>query len=248
MGARGGRPRRSATPAASAGTPPRRSRRSARRRRSCADASTRWSPRVVARRPAGRPRAVHEQRRLRRHPRQAARRALGRRAAHARRDRRRAPTHLLYLHGFRSSPQSAKARWMAAWVARAPARPRVGLPAAAALAAPRRWPTSARDRAAGRPRRTAVIGSSLGGFYATVVAERTGCRAVLLNPAVDPARDLAAHIGRADDVPRAGETLRLPRRVRRRAARDGAARAADAARSATSRSSPRATRCCRGAR
>ena len=42
---------------------------------------------------------------------------------------------------------------------------------------------------------TGVIGSSLGGFYATAVAERTGCRAVLLNPAVDPARDLAKYIG-----------------------------------------------------
>ena len=41
----------------------------------------------------------------------------------------------------------------------------------------------------------AVIGSSLGGFYATHVAETTGCRAVLLNPAVDPARDLAGAIG-----------------------------------------------------
>jgi predicted esterase YcpF (UPF0227 family) len=42
---------------------------------------------------------------------------------------------------------------------------------------------------------TAVIGSSLGGFYATWLAERWGCRAVLLNPAVKPARDLAAHLG-----------------------------------------------------
>jgi predicted esterase YcpF (UPF0227 family) len=41
----------------------------------------------------------------------------------------------------------------------------------------------------------AVVGSSLGGFYATWVAEETGCRAVLLNPAVDPARDLAGFIG-----------------------------------------------------
>ena len=41
----------------------------------------------------------------------------------------------------------------------------------------------------------AVIGSSLGGFYATTVAERHGCKAVLLNPAVDPARDLAHYIG-----------------------------------------------------
>jgi len=41
----------------------------------------------------------------------------------------------------------------------------------------------------------AVIGSSLGGFYATHVAEKTGCRAVLLNPAVHPARDLARYVG-----------------------------------------------------
>ena len=43
--------------------------------------------------------------------------------------------------------------------------------------------------------RMAVVGSSLGGFYATVVAERTGCKAALLNPAINPARDLAGHIG-----------------------------------------------------
>jgi uncharacterized protein len=48
-----------------------------------------------------------------------------------------------------------------------------------------RWPTE----------RMGVMGSSLGGFYATVVAERTGCRAVLLNPAINPARDLAGYIG-----------------------------------------------------
>jgi predicted esterase YcpF (UPF0227 family) len=40
-----------------------------------------------------------------------------------------------------------------------------------------------------------VVGSSLGGFYATWVAEQTGCRAVLLNPAVNPARDLARYVG-----------------------------------------------------
>jgi len=43
--------------------------------------------------------------------------------------------------------------------------------------------------------RMAVIGSSLGGFYATALAERLGCRAALINPAVAPARDLARHIG-----------------------------------------------------
>jgi predicted esterase YcpF (UPF0227 family) len=41
----------------------------------------------------------------------------------------------------------------------------------------------------------AVVGSSLGGFYATAVAEHLACRAVVLNPAVNPARDLAHHVG-----------------------------------------------------
>ena len=45
-------------------------------------------------------------------------------------------------------------------------------------------------------KQVALIGSSLGGYYATWIAEQLGCRAVLLNPAVDPARDLQAHIGR----------------------------------------------------
>jgi predicted esterase YcpF (UPF0227 family) len=103
-------------------------------------------------------------------------------------------THLLYLHGFRSSPQSTKARKFAAWVAAN--RPELvwwcpQLPAS---------PTAAmREVMAGvagwRVDRMAVIGSSLGGFYATAVAERRGCRAVLLNPGVDPARDLADAIG-----------------------------------------------------
>ena len=41
----------------------------------------------------------------------------------------------------------------------------------------------------------AAVGSSLGGFYATWVAEKMQCKAVLLNPAVNPARDLAKYIG-----------------------------------------------------
>ena len=40
-----------------------------------------------------------------------------------------------------------------------------------------------------------VIGSSLGGFYATWAAAEHGMAAIVLNPAVHPARDLAAYIG-----------------------------------------------------
>ena len=103
-------------------------------------------------------------------------------------------THLLYLHGFRSSPQSTKARILADHIAATHSRVRWWCP---------QLPPSPREAAAliaegiaSWPRQSmAVVGSSLGGFYATWMAERTGCKAVLLNPAVDPARDLAAHIG-----------------------------------------------------
>ena len=115
-------------------------------------------------------------------------------------------SHLLYLHGFRSSPQSFKARWLAGWVARhAPTLdwrcPQLPPSPAAALAAIR---ALAADWA---PATSAVVGSSLGGFYATVLAESLGCRAVVINPAVDPARDLAAHIGRQTMYHAADETF-----------------------------------------
>jgi predicted esterase YcpF (UPF0227 family) len=103
-------------------------------------------------------------------------------------------THLLYLHGFRSSPQSFKARRMAAavrehhpgvnwWCPQLPPSPRAAM--ALLRDGTRNWPRAG----------MAVVGSSLGGFYATCLAEDTGCRAVLLNPAVDPARDLGRYIG-----------------------------------------------------
>jgi uncharacterized protein len=103
-------------------------------------------------------------------------------------------THLLYLHGFRSSPQSTKARILAQhmatqhpqviwWCPQLPPSPRVT--AALLLEGTRDWP----------PDSMAVMGSSLGGFYATWVAQQTGCKAVLLNPAIEPARDLAKYTG-----------------------------------------------------
>ncbi|VTU18339.1 esterase YqiA [Variovorax sp. PBL-H6] len=103
-------------------------------------------------------------------------------------------THLLYLHGFRSSPQSTKARQMAQrvrerhpqvhwWCPQLPPSPQAAIDLVMRGIA--QWP---RDG-------MAVVGSSLGGFYATYVTGLTRCRAVLLNPAVHPARDLANYIG-----------------------------------------------------
>jgi predicted esterase YcpF (UPF0227 family) len=103
-------------------------------------------------------------------------------------------THILYLHGFRSSPQSAKARIMAQhmatnhpeihwWCPQLPPSPRAAM--TLLTQGIKDWPCAS----------MAVVGSSLGGFYATGVAEQTDCRAVLFNPAVNPARDLAKYIG-----------------------------------------------------
>jgi predicted esterase YcpF (UPF0227 family) len=103
-------------------------------------------------------------------------------------------THLLYLHGFRSSPLSTKARKVAAWMQEH--RPDVVWACPQLPASPRHAMDQILRTINGWPQADmAVIGSSLGGFYATAVAERTGCRAVLLNPAVDPARDLAGQVG-----------------------------------------------------
>lgn len=88
---------------------------------------------------------------------------------------------ILYLHGFRSSPQSFKARALAArldelgradeWRC-----PVLSVAPLAAIAA-------AEAEVAGVPaQRVTVIGSSLGGYYATWLAEKHGWRAVLLNP------------------------------------------------------------------
>jgi uncharacterized protein len=103
-------------------------------------------------------------------------------------------THLLYLHGFRSSPRSFKAQRMQAVVEQR--HPRVTWCCPQLPPSPRQAMARIGEAIASWPRdRMAVVGSSLGGFYATCVAEDTDCRAVLLNPAVDPARDLAGHIG-----------------------------------------------------
>lgn len=104
------------------------------------------------------------------------------------------PTHLLYLHGFRSSPQSFKARRLQAWLA--DHRPGLQWWCPQLPPSPREAMALIEEGLATWPAGSfAVCGSSLGGFYATAVAERHGCPAVVMNPAVDPARDLAAHIG-----------------------------------------------------
>jgi predicted esterase YcpF (UPF0227 family) len=102
---------------------------------------------------------------------------------------------ILYLHGFRSSPRSTKAERIRSELA---ARGRAGDFVCPQLpVSPRAAVNVALDAAAlEHPAKLALIGSSLGGYYATWLAEQLGCRAVLLNPAVLPDRDLSAQLGR----------------------------------------------------
>jgi predicted esterase YcpF (UPF0227 family) len=105
---------------------------------------------------------------------------------------------ILYLHGFRSSPHSFKARMLAERLhalgrgheylcPQLPPSPAAAIALAQSLIA------------AQPPEQLTLIGSSLGGYYATWLAEQTGCRAVLLNPAVAPPQDLAKHVGISTD-------------------------------------------------
>jgi len=98
---------------------------------------------------------------------------------------------LVYLHGFRSSPASGKARAVQAAIQQIEsiARPRVEIPTL-----PDRPAQAMKtiDDLVGRcdPSTLGFIGSSLGGFYATAAAERYDARAVLINPTVAPDEDL----------------------------------------------------------
>jgi predicted esterase YcpF (UPF0227 family) len=101
---------------------------------------------------------------------------------------------ILYLHGFRSSPQSMKARVVGERMAalgladqlispQLPASPKLAMELALSLV---------KDVPA---HQLSIIGSSLGGYYATWLAERLGCKAVLLNPAIVPRVNLDQHVG-----------------------------------------------------
>jgi hypothetical protein len=99
---------------------------------------------------------------------------------------------LIYLHGFNSSPASAKARLLKEKMEAAgrgadflaPALPHSPAAAAGLL-----------DVLARQHPGAALVGSSLGGYYATGLAEKHGLKAALLNPAVRPYELLQGHLG-----------------------------------------------------
>ena len=105
-------------------------------------------------------------------------------------------TTFIYIHGFLSSPKSTKAQQLAASLREnhpdidylVPALPEApqGAYAIAETAV-----QSALDKGA----QVGLIGSSMGGFYGTVLAERFGLRAVIINPSVKPHLSIRKYLG-----------------------------------------------------
>lgn len=101
---------------------------------------------------------------------------------------------IVYLHGFNSAPSSHKARTMAGFLERRgmdhkfecpalPHRPGEAIALVESLPAMR------------NPGGVTLVGSSLGGFYATWLAEKHACRAILIQPAVFPHIGLEKYLG-----------------------------------------------------
>ena len=89
---------------------------------------------------------------------------------------------ILYLHGFCSSPESWKARLLADAMTRRGQGERFFCPFLSPV--PREAIAQAEEIIHREAGPLAVVGSSLGGFYATWLAEKFDLRAVLVNPAV----------------------------------------------------------------
>lgn len=108
---------------------------------------------------------------------------------------------LIYLHGFNSSPDSFKAQAVKQRIINMPFVDEDGLdnfleiPEIPPVPADAAKMLSTIAEKARENHTVAFAGSSLGGFYATWLAEKYDARAVLINPAVKPYDLLAKYLG-----------------------------------------------------
>lgn len=101
---------------------------------------------------------------------------------------------LIYLHGFCSSPASWKARRLADYLTAIGLGDRFACPTLSPV--PMEAIASAEALLARADGEVTLVGSSLGGYYASWLAEKHDLRAVLVNPAVQAPGLLSGLLGR----------------------------------------------------
>jgi predicted esterase YcpF (UPF0227 family) len=101
---------------------------------------------------------------------------------------------IIYIHGFNSSPASTKARQLGARLRAMGRAAEFGCPALSHRPSVAVGQLEALMQPVPAARIT-LVGSSLGGYYATWLAQKHGVRAVLVNPAIAPHEGLRAYLG-----------------------------------------------------
>ena len=99
---------------------------------------------------------------------------------------------IVYIHGFNSSPASAKARLIHDYFYRYQLAEQGGKLFIPELSYDPELAMQALEGLIEPGVKTCLVGSSLGGYYATWLAEKYSLQAVLVNPAVAPAESLGA--------------------------------------------------------
>ncbi len=102
---------------------------------------------------------------------------------------------LLYLHGFNSSPQSDKAQLVAQYMSDNHCRDLLLCPQIPAVPEQARLFLEEIVEETLKKHQLNFVGSSLGGYYATYLAEKYSGRATLINPSVKPYETLRAFLG-----------------------------------------------------
>ncbi|OAI94503.1 YqiA/YcfP family alpha/beta fold hydrolase [Pseudomonas putida] len=99
---------------------------------------------------------------------------------------------ILYIHGLNSSPGSMKASQLLAVMQRMGLAGQLRIPA---LHHHPRQAIAQLEADIAELDRPLLVGSSLGGYYATHLAERHGLKALLINPAVNPHQLFDGYLG-----------------------------------------------------
>ncbi len=102
---------------------------------------------------------------------------------------------LLYLHGFNSSPQSHKAQLIAQYMQQRNCLDLLLSPQIPVVPEEARVFLEQLVEETLKTHSLSIAGSSLGGYYATYLAEKYAATAVLINPSVKPYQTLQAHLG-----------------------------------------------------